>query len=116
MFERRHEPLLPRPHYWRRQLRYAGFGLALVLLSLLIGALGYHFTEGMDMVDALLNASMILFGEGPVTELHTTTGKLFATFYALFSGVAFVTLIAVVFAPLAHRFLHKFHVEEDAKE
>ena len=115
MFEARHHPLLSRQNYWRRQLRYAGFGFLFVVFSLLLGVLGYHFTEGIPWLDALVNASMILFGEGPVTELHTSAGKWFASFYALYSGVAFVTLVAVVFAPAAHRFLHKFHLEEDNK-
>lgn len=115
MFESRQSKLLPRAEFWRRQIRHAWFGFAFVVVSLLIGVCGYHFAEGIAWLDALVNASMILFGEGPVTELHTSAGKWFASFYALYSGVAFVTLVAVVFAPAAHRFLHKFHLEEDNK-
>ena len=74
---------------------------------------GYHQTEGLPWLDALLNASMILSGMGPVQELHTTAGKLFASFYALFSGVMFITLAGVLFAPVFHRFLHKFHWGDD---
>lgn len=83
--------------------------------SLGLGVLGYHFAEGLEWLDALLNASMILFGMGPVAEIKSAAGKWFASFYAMFSGVAFITIVGVVFAPLFHRFLHKFHLEMDEK-
>ena len=111
MFERHHEPLLPRAKYYRRILRGAAFAFLIVCGSLGIGVLGYHLAEGMTWLDSLVSASMILFGEGPLTELHTTAGKWFASFYAMFSGVAFITIVGVVFAPAFHRFLHKFHLE-----
>lgn len=116
MFERKHEPLLPAAHFRRRQLRFVAFGLLLVTGSLLLGTVGYHLAEQLPWIDALLNASMILFGEGPVSTLQSTAGKLFASFYALFSGVVFVTLIAVVSAPLIHRFLHRFHIENNPRK
>jgi hypothetical protein len=80
-----------------------------------MGVLGYHFLEGLGWLDALLNASMILGGMGPVNELHRDAGKWFASFYALFSGVAFVAGMGVLFAPIVHRFLHKLHVESQSK-
>ncbi len=74
---------------------------------------GYHYLERLSWLDALLNASMILSGMGPVAELKTTTGKLFASFYALFSGVAFVAIVGIVIAPVYHRFLHVFHLDPE---
>ena len=76
---------------------------------------GYHFLERLPWLDAFLNASMILSGMGPVGELKTTAGKIFAGCYALFSGVAFLTSIGLIFAPVFHRFLHKFHLEVSSK-
>ena len=81
-------------------------------ISLFVGMLGYHFTENLDWLDSMLNASMILTGMGPVNTMTTTAGKLFASFYALFSGVVFLSTIAFILAPAAHRFLHKFHLDE----
>jgi hypothetical protein len=115
MFEHRQEPLAPRPRYHRRLLRHLGIGIGLVGVSLGIGVLGYHFCGGLDWLDALVNASMILSGMGPVNELHNDAGKWFASFYALFSGVAFITSVGVMFAPVVHRFLHKFHLEARSK-
>jgi hypothetical protein len=87
----------------------------LVAVALFIGMFGYHVYENMSWVDAFANASMILSGMGPLTTLVTTGGKLFAGFYALFSGLVFIVIIGVIFAPILHRFLHKFHLDEDAK-
>lgn len=116
-FEHRSQPLLGRAEFARRMLRYAGLCTVLVAGSLLLGILGYHFIAGLGWVDALLNAAMILTGMGPVNEIATTAGKLFAAFYALFSGVAFLTIVAVLLAPLVHRLLHRLHLEmEDGKE
>ena len=115
MFERRHEPLASRPRYHRRLLCHLGLGLGLVGACLGMGVLGYHLSEGLGWLDALVNASMILSGMGPVNELHHDAGKWFASFYALFSGVAFITSVGVMFAPVVHRFLHKFHLETGSK-
>ncbi len=79
--------------------------------SLALGVLGYHLLGGLSWLDALVNASMILTGMGPVNEIATVGGKLFASFYALFSGVAFLTIVAVLLAPAVHRFLHRFHLD-----
>jgi hypothetical protein len=81
-------------------------------LSLGLGVLGYHLTEGLSWLDSLLNASMILGGMGPVDVLHTPAGKLFASFYALFSGAVFLGMAGIVVAPIAHRLLHRLHLEE----
>jgi hypothetical protein len=107
-----HRPALPsRAIFIRRLGANAAIAALIVLLSLAIGAAGYHWTEHLPWIDAVLNASMILTGMGPVDTLHTEAGKLFASAYALFSGVVFLTMIAVLFAPLLHRFLHRFHLE-----
>lgn len=95
-------------------LRLAGHALvalAILAAALVLGVLGYHRTEGLSWIDALLNASMILGGMGPVDVLRTTGGKLFASFYALFSGVLFLVVAGVLIAPIVHRFLHRFHLE-----
>ena len=78
-----------------------------------MGILGYHYFGRLSWIDALLNASMILTGMGPVNRLDTDAAKLFASFYALFSGVAFLTFVGVLFAPVYHRFLHRFHLSEE---
>jgi len=87
--------------------------LLVVSLSLLAGILGYRYSEHMAWIDALLNASMILGGMGPVTELHTWEGKLFASFYALYSCFLVLGLIGILMTPVMHRVLHRFHAERD---
>jgi len=82
------------------------------LLSLIIGISGYHYFEGFGWIDSLLNASMILGGMGPVNELHTESGKIFASMYALFSGIIFLVTVGIIIAPAVHRFLHHLHVDE----
>jgi len=95
--------------------RHAGFAVVIIFSSLAIGVFGYHFFEGLSWIDALVNSAMLLGGMGPVNPLSTAAGKLFATFYALFSGLVFLVIVGVLFAPLFHRFLHRFHLEFDSK-
>lgn len=113
MFEKKHEPLLPRTAFLSRLSISIGVSLLIVAVSLFIGSLGYHHFGDLPWIDALLNAAMILTGMGPVNPMVTTEGKLFATFYALYSGIAFLTMMAVIVAPLMHRMLHKFHLGDD---
>lgn len=113
MFESRYQPLLPHSEFRSRLIRYFGLALALVLFSLGLGVFGYHFFENLSWIDALLNASMILGGMGPVDQLHTSAGKLFASFYALYSGIIFLVIAGIIFAPILHRFLHRFHLDGD---
>jgi len=108
---RRHPSLPTRTVFWVRLMRNVTIAVGIVVFSLAIGTVGYHFLAGLPWVDALLNSSMILTGMGPVNALDTVQGKLFAAAYALFSGVVFLTMVAVLFAPLLHRFLHRFHLE-----
>jgi hypothetical protein len=111
MFEHRSKPLLPRQAFYARVARSAGLGGLIVAVSLGIGMAGYHEFEGLTWLDAFVDASMILSGMGPVASLQTNAGKFFAGCYALFSGLAFIIAIGVVFAPIFHRFLHKFHLD-----
>ena len=116
MFEHRTKPLLPKKVFVLRVLGSLALAVGIIGISLGLGMVGYHFCGELGWLDSLLNASMILTGMGPVNELHTVAGKLFASFYALFSGVVFITSVAVLLAPVIHRFLHKFHLESESPE
>jgi hypothetical protein len=116
MFEHLKQPLLPKTRFAIRFLRHAGIAAGIVFCALGIGMLGYHETEGLPWLDAMLNASMLLGGMGPVDALHTTAGKVFASAYALFAGLVFIVTVGVLFVPMIHRFLHRFHVELGAEE
>ena len=116
MFEHREQELISRKAFVRRMAQFALFAFLLVAGSLLFGMAGYWYFEGMSWLDACLNASMILGGMGPVDQIHTTGGKLFASFYALFSGVVFLISVGVLLAPLLHRIMHKFHVPGSGAE
>jgi len=111
MFEHRNQPLVSRRRFLLRQVRYTGISLAIVAGSLAFGVLGYHFLAGLPWIDALVNAAMLLGGMGPVDALHTPAGKLFASFFALYSGIVFLVAAGLLIAPVFHRFLHHFHVE-----
>ncbi len=112
----RHRPLPPRRVFLARFARHAAVALGIVAISLGIGVLGYHRTEQLPWLDALLNASMILSGMGPVDPIKSSGGKLFASLYALFSGIVFITTVGVLFAPVFFRLLHRFHLEIIAPE
>lgn len=109
--EHRTKPLLTRKQFLRRQLNYTLFSLLILVFSIGIGTAGYHVFGRLGWVDSFLNASMILTGMGPVDKMDTDAAKLFASFYALFSGVMFLTFVGVLFAPVYHRFLHRFHID-----
>lgn len=112
-FEHHSEPVLPFDQFVKRLLRYTFFAVLLLGVSLGIGVLGYHYINDLPWIDALLNASMILTGMGPVDSMKSDTAKLFASFYSIFSGVVFLSTVAVFLSPIVHRFLHKLHVDED---
>ena len=103
--------LPPPATFVRRLLGSVAVAGAVVGACLGLGILGYHAFARLPWIDALLNAAMILTGMGPVDPMITTSAKLFASFYALFSGVAFITTMGILLAPLVHRFLHRFHLE-----
>ena len=108
-------PLLTREQFVRRMAMYAFFGILFLCVSLGIGTLGYGYFANLPPVDAFLNASMILTGMGPVDKMETTGGKLFAGLYAIYSGVAFLTFCGVLFTPVYHRFMHRFHLDLEEK-
>ena len=114
MFEHRTKPLLPRRTFVLRMLRSLALAIGVIAVSLALGIIGYHFCAGLSWLDSLLNAAMILTGMGPVNQLDTVGAKLFATFYALFSGVIFITAVALLLAPMIHRLLHRFHLESES--
>jgi len=115
VFEHRSSPLLPRQAFYRRVINCFLFSQALVAVALGVGMAGYHFIENLGWVDAFENAAMILSGMGPVATLQTNAGKIFAGCYALFSGLMFITVTGIVLAAVAHRALHKFHLEGGKK-
>jgi len=112
MFERKHEKLASRALFIKRMLFCNTVAIGLVLLALTIGVLGYRYFAGYDWIDAFLEASMILGGMGPINTLPSDTAKVFAACYALFSGLVFIMVMGIVLAPLAHRMLHKFHIDD----
>ena len=111
MFEHKSEPLLARRAFYGRMAQSGAVVAGIIAFSLFVGSAGYHYLGDLPWIDSLLNAAMILAGMGPVDPLKTASAKLFATFYALYSGVAFLSIMAVLMAPLLHRLLHTFHVE-----
>lgn len=113
MFERKSEPIAPRARFIRRMAASFGVALAMIAASLGIGICGYRWAADLPWIDALLNASMILGGMGPVDSLHTSGAKLFASLYALFSGLMFISVMGVILAPILHRVIHKFHLDDD---
>jgi hypothetical protein len=117
MFEHKSRPLLPRKASYARFAWSVATTTGIVAFSLFMGSAGYHYLGDLPWIDALLNASMILAGMGPVDPIHSPAAKIFASFYALYSGITFLTMVAILMAPLLHRFLHKFHleIEEDDK-
>jgi len=110
-FELRRQPVISRRRFIRRMFIVSGLWLGVTFVGLVIGIAGYANFEGMSLVDAYVNAAMILSGMGPVVELKTTAGKIFAGTYAIFSGLIIVIATGFILAPIFHRVLHRFHVE-----
>ena len=115
LFEHHTQPLLPRKVYYRRLVQTTLAGLAALAGSLGIGMVGYHTLEHLPWQDAFLNAAMILSGMGPVATMQTGEGKLFAGCYALFSGIVLIMSLGIIFSPVVHRFLHRFHLEDEKR-
>jgi hypothetical protein len=112
MFERRTKHLLPQREFYKRVVRHTAMGVMVIVVSLGIGMTGYHVFENLPWIDAFVNAAMILSGMGPVATLQTDAGKIFAGCYAIFSGLALIAILGIIFAPVIHRALHKFHLED----
>jgi hypothetical protein len=113
MYERRKQPLLSRAKFTKRVIRHFALALLVLAVGLGIGVLGYHFLGKLNWIDSLLNASMILAGMGPVDTLSSSAAKIFASCYALFSGLAFIGIASVIIAPFAHRVLHRFNLDKE---
>lgn len=109
---RKNKNILPPKEFAKRVLKYSIFSLLLVVISLGIGILGYHYIGGLGWIDSLYNASMILTGMGPVNAMESNNAKVFASMYAIFSGVVFLSTVAIFFSPFAHRLMHLLHIEE----
>ena len=116
MFERKFEKLAPVTVFVRRMAASVLMAGILIAAALFIGIIGYHRIAGFDWVDSILEASMILGGMGPVNPLAATGAKLFASGYALFSGLVFIAIMGIVLAPVTHRMLHQFHIDEEDLE
>ncbi|MFM7678424.1 MAG: hypothetical protein ACKO83_06200 [Roseiflexaceae bacterium] len=112
MYEHHRKPLISQQRFLMRMLRHILMALALTICALGLGIAGYHYFEDMPWIDATLNAAMILGGMGPVDHVNSDAGKLFASAYALFSGLFFIAIAGIVLAPVTHRLLHSLHVDE----
>jgi hypothetical protein len=113
MFESKSEKLISLPLFIRRIVLSFGVAFGIVFIALAIGTFGYHGVAKLSWVDSILNASMILTGMGPVATMTTTASKLFASAYALFSGVVFLSAMGIVLSPVFHRVLHAFHIDDE---
>jgi hypothetical protein len=113
MYEHHHHPLLSAAEFAVRVAFHLLAVTGAVAVALLAGILGYHYLAGLPWIDSLLNASMILGGMGPTDPLKTTGAKLFASFYALFSGLFFIAVLGFLLAPFIHRLMHRFHLEDE---
>jgi Co/Zn/Cd efflux system component len=111
--EHHRQNVLPLPEFLIRMGKYLFFALMLIAASLLLGVLGYHFFGKLSLLDSFHMSSMILTGMGPVAEMTTASAKIFSSIYALYSGVAFLSITAVFFTPIIHRILHILHVENE---
>ncbi len=112
----RNKNILPPKEFAKRVFKYAVFSICLLIISIGIGIFGYHFIGQLNWIDSIYNASMILTGMGPVNTMGSNAAKLFASFYALFSGVVFLSTVAIFFAPIAHRLMHLLRIEEIDEE
>jgi hypothetical protein len=112
MYENRRDRLLTRAEFAWRVLGHLAFAIAAAAIALCVGIAGYHYLAGLNWIDSLLNASMILGGMGPVDPLKTDASKLFASFYALFSGLFFIGVLGILLAPFIHRVMHRLHMDE----
>ena len=112
MYEHRKQKLAPMSIFYQRVLKNIMIAVIIMGICLLIGIAGYHYLADANWLDSLHNSSMILSGMGPVIEINTVAGKIFSSFYALFSGIVFITNIGVILAPALHRMYHRLHLED----
>ena len=114
--ENRKEKVVPLKPFLIRLSRYGLFSLLLIIFSVGMGMLGYHHFGNLNWIDSFHMSCMILTGMGPVAEMSTNPAKLFSSFYALYSGIAFLSITAVFFAPIIHRLLHILQVERNGED
>jgi len=112
MYEHKSAPLASQRKFIQRVIRNVILSLSVIAACLILGVLGYHFTANIPWLDSLHNASMILSGMGPVVVIETDSGKYFSSFYALFSGIVFISNVGILLAPVAHRLLHRLSLED----
>lgn len=112
-FEDKNDPLAPWPLFVARMTSHFALAVGVTAFSLAFGSFGYHFLARASWIDAFLNASMLLGGMGPVGDIPTTAGKLFASFYALYAGLVFIAISGIVLGPVLHRVIHKFHLPDE---
>ncbi len=112
MYEHRRTRVITQAAFVRRMIRHISVAFFAILIAWSLGAWGYHWFEDLPWIDSFLNAAMILGGMGPVDVMHSYAGKVFASVYALFSGIFFIGITGIVMAPIAHRLLHTLHVDE----
>ena len=115
MFEHFRQPLLPSRLFFRRMLMSVAFSFALIIVTLVLGAAAFRISEGYSWIDSFLNAVMIMTGVGTVGSINTSLGKVLTGVYALVSTLIFFTVLAIIFTPLLHRLMHKFHIDLDGK-
>jgi hypothetical protein len=116
ILEGKYQPLAPLRVFYSRVVQCFLVTLVIVAFSLTMGTLGYHYFAGLGWLDSLVNASMILTGMGPAEGcIRTDGGKWFSVFYSLYSGIAFLSLVAILMAPIYHRFIHRFHLDEELR-
>lgn len=112
MYEHYKQPLLSPREFLVRMLQHGGWALLLLGISMTVGVLGFHFFSNQLWIDALLNSAMLLGGMGPIGDMGPTAGKLFATFFAIYSGLVFIAASGILFTPVFHRVIHKFHLAQ----
>jgi len=116
MFEKRTEALLPRSKFFLRLVKFTLIAIGIIIFSLFIGVLGYMQTEHLSLIDAFLNAAMLMGGMGPVNVLHSESAKLFAGVYALYCGFIVLVCVGLFFTPIFHRILHRSTLKVNKKE
>ena len=112
MYEHYKQPLLSPRQFLIRMIRHGGWALILVAGSLAIGILGFHYFSNLLWIDSLLNAAMLLGGMGPIGDMGSTSGKLFASAFAIYAGLIFIAASGILFTPIFHRMMHKLHLAE----
>jgi hypothetical protein len=112
MYEHFKQPLISRNQFVVRMLRHGGYALILVAASLTMGILGFHYFSHLLWIDSLLNAAMLLGGMGPIGEMGPTSGKVFASIFAIYAGLIFIAASGILFTPVFHRMMHKFHLAQ----